>query len=75
MIFFYNFAADIIIRSLLTYCLIPGYHEIILSLFDINGIACACTICRFLKAFTKEIMKMINFYPTGLLFVSLWHPG
>lgn len=63
----------VIIRSLLAYCSILDFREIILSLFDINGIACACTICCFLKDFRKEIMKMIKFYLDGMLFVALWH--
>lgn len=62
-------------RSLLTCCLIPGYQGIILPLFDINVIACTCTICCFLKEFRKEIMNMITLYLNGVLFVGLWHPG
>ena len=62
-------------RSLLTCCLISGYQGIILPLFDINVIACTCTICCFLKEFRKEIMNMITLYLNGVLFVGLWHPG
>lgn len=62
-------------RSLLTCCLIPGYQGIILPLFDINVIACTCTIFCFLKEFRKEIMNMITLYLNGVLFVGLWHPG